>query len=246
MNEHQNNFYTSVSRYYSEIFPFNKTQLEFIENECGTLKNKSILDIGCATGELAYRLSEKEAHVTGIDLNEDLLEQAAKTKKGPHLQFQKGNMLDLESDFDASAFDTVLCFGNTIVHLSSQQEVLKMFQGVRSTLKKGGAFLLQLLNYDYILAENVKELPLIETENIRFERRYSWKENPEIISFETRLFLKNEGELIRNKINLLPLKSDELKALLLQAGFSEINFFSNFQSGRFGGTHIPLVVSCRK
>ena len=54
MHDSQNIFYTSISKYYSEIFPFNPMQLKFVKNKLGELQGKHILDIGCATGELAF------------------------------------------------------------------------------------------------------------------------------------------------------------------------------------------------
>ena len=76
MNNEQNQFYTSISNYYSEIFPYQPLQLQFVKNRVGELAGKHILDIGCATGELAYQLVGTGVQVTGIDLNEDLLNQA--------------------------------------------------------------------------------------------------------------------------------------------------------------------------
>jgi glycine/sarcosine N-methyltransferase len=160
MTDAQNKFYSSISKYYPEIFPYNPLQLQFVTGIAGNLAGQQILDIGCATGELAFQLAKAGAEVTGIDLNEDLLQQAKAGKVHPKLSFQKGNMLELKNDFQSETFDTVLCFGNTLVHLTSQKLILDMLHGVNAVLKPGGIFLLQILNYDYILSEPVTELPL--------------------------------------------------------------------------------------
>ena len=55
------------------------------------------------------------------------------------------------------------CFGNTLVHLQSIELMGKMLKGVFAVLKPGGHFLLQILNYDFILDEQVSELPLIDS-----------------------------------------------------------------------------------
>ena len=94
MKDKQNEFYSSISKYYSEIFPYKPMQLQFVKNRVGELAGKQILDIGCATGELAFQLAVDGAEVTGIDLNEDLLNQAKDAKVHPNLQFQIGNMLE--------------------------------------------------------------------------------------------------------------------------------------------------------
>jgi len=246
MNEEQNQFYSSISKYYSEIFPYQPAQLQFVKNRVGELNNKNILDIGCATGELAFQLAGNGAKITGIDLNEDLLGQAKTTKIHQNLQFQTGNMLELENDFQPGQFDAVLCFGNTLVHLQTVEMIQQMLKGVFAVLKPGGRFLLQILNYDYILGEFITELPPIETENIHFIRKYRFEENSPLIHFQTELVLKNEDKTISNETQLLAIRSAELIALIDTTGFREIKLFSNFKPDPFGGNHLPLVLSCKK
>jgi 2-polyprenyl-3-methyl-5-hydroxy-6-metoxy-1,4-benzoquinol methylase len=251
MKDKQNEFYSSISKYYAEIFPFQSMQLEFVKSRVGKLAGKQLLDIGCATGELAIQLAKSGAFVTGIDLNEDLLEQA-KAKiwfegfETANPVFQKVNMLELKADFQPGQFDGVLCFGNTLVHLQSPELVQQMLDGVFTVLKPGGYFLLQILNYDYILSEPVAELPVIDTENIRFTRKYRFPESGSLISFQTELLIKAESKTIKNETLLLALQSRQLTELLQNAGFSEIELFSNFKQDPFGGKHLPLVVSCKR
>lgn len=243
MNNEQNKFYSSISKYYSEIFPYKPMQLQFVKNEVGDLKGKQILDIGCATGELAFNLANEGAKVIGIDLNEDLLKQAKSKRIHSNLQFQHGNMLELETDFHKKQFDSVLCFGNTLVHLPSTNLIQQMLNGVLSVLKPGGIFLMQILNYDYILAEQVSELPLIETENIKFIRKYKFKKNSPLILFQTDLHLKKEGQVVSNETSLLALRSSELTDIIENSGFKEIELYSNFKQTSFGGPHIIGIES---
>ena len=265
MKDEQNQFYTSISKYYSEIFPYKPMQLQFVKKRVGELTEKKILDIGCATGELAFNLVKEGANVLGIDLNKDLLDQAigcggfqsadsskselepAKNRVAPpNPKFQVGNMLELETDFQAGLFDSVLCFGNTLVHLQSLELIQRMLKGVFVVLKPGGHFLLQILNYDFILDEQVSQLPLIDTENIRFIRKYKFVNNSRLIRFQADLEIKKENRIVSNETSLFALKSAELVNLLKRSGFTDIELFSNFKQDPFGGKHLPLVVSCKK
>lgn len=246
MSDLQNQFYSSISKYYSQIFPFNPGQLNFVKKKSGELNGKQILDIGCATGELAFRLATNGSKVVGIDLNEDLLLQAKANKKHPNLTVQKGNMLELENDFAAARFDSILCFGNTLVHLQSEKLVQQMLSGVYALLKPGGQFLLQILNYDYIVNERVSALPLIETPSIKFIRNYKFNNTIDLLGFQTNLEIKAEGKKVSNETPLLALKSKNLKLLLQSSGFTNIQLYANFKQDSFGGKHIPLVVSCAK
>jgi glycine/sarcosine N-methyltransferase len=246
MTTEQNEFYSSISKYYPEIFPYNPAQLKFVKRNLGGLAGKRILDIGCATGELAFQLATAGAHVTGIDLNEELLNQAITSKMNPNLTFKKGDMLELQHDFRAEEFHSVLCFGNTLVHLPDTKLIGKMLAAVHAILKHGGVFLLQILNYDYILEEQISALPVIETENIKFIRKYIFEQKNPLIRFNTQLFLKNECEVISNETQLLALQSKDLINLLTKSGFTEVELFAGFGENKFGGNHLPLVAKAKK
>lgn len=246
MSDKQNQFYTSISKYYSEIFPYKPMQLDYVRRELMELEGKRILDIGCATGELAFQLAINKAHVVGIDLNADLLEQAQKQKIHSGVRFQKGNMLHLQEDFKTGEFDAVLCFGNTLVHLPSEKLIEEMLRASYAVLKPGGCFLLQILNYDYILDKSISELPLIETDKVKFIRKYEFPENSDTIGFITDLEIKSENKVLSNETALLALQSNKLLELLKAAGFHRIQLYSNFKKDTFGGSHIPLVLSCKK
>ncbi len=233
-------------------------QLGFVKNEVGELAGKQILDIGCATGELAFQLANVGAKVIGIDLNENLLAQATgrsgfqaavTEKREPEFAspvFQIGNMLELETDFHEKQFDVVLCFGNTLVHLPSIELMRQMLKGVYAVLKPNGNFLMQILNYNYILNEPVTDLPVIDTENIRFVRKYAIDKNSPLIRFQTRLEIKKEERIVSNETTLFALKSADLVDLLKNTGFIEIALFSNFKREPIGGKHLPLVLSALK
>lgn len=241
MKDTQNEFYSSIAKYYHEIFPYNPAQLQFVDNNCGGLSGKTILDIGCATGELAFELANAGAEVTGIDLNEDLLHRAQLEKEHSRLNFQKADMLKLKDHFQPRQFDAVVCFGNTLVHLPSESHVKKMLDNISYVLKPGGRFLLQILNYNYILDEPITELPVIETGNIKFVRSYIIEPANPVIGFKTELHLKNEGTIITNETPLLALRSKTLVKLLNEAAFEDVMLFSNFKEEKFGEKHLPLV-----
>jgi len=133
-----------------------------------------------------------------------------------------------------------------LVHLQTPEMLHQMLEGVFTVLKPGGQLFLQILNYDYILNEPVSELPVIDTENIRFTRKYRFPESGSLILFQTELQIKSEGKTIINETPLLALQSKQLTELLQNAVFSEIKLFSNFNQEPFGGKHLPLVVSCKK
>lgn len=246
IDHEQERFYTTIAGHYSAIFPFNPQQVAFTVSQAGSVAGRRLLDIGCATGELAFGLAEQGATVTAIDLNGALLARAQQQRSHPRVEYLQANMLHISRLFGRAAFDGVTCYGNTLVHLPDPMHIGSFFNEVFAVLKPGGALLLQILNYDYILNEKLEELPSIDNDEITFTRRYRFSAGSPEIRFVTRLLVKATGETLENETSLFGLGSAALTSLLHDAGFEKITLFAGFNAAPFGGKHLPLVAACRR
>jgi ubiquinone/menaquinone biosynthesis C-methylase UbiE len=73
----------------------------------GCCDGDRVLDVACGTGIVASRVnlvSRKFCYVTGIDVNEGMLNAA---RKNPQVEWRQGSAIELP--FDADSFDVVLC-----------------------------------------------------------------------------------------------------------------------------------------
>jgi len=68
-------FYQSIADHYDDIFPLSNSLKKFLLS-FGITKEDDILDVGCATGEIAVYLARHARTVTGIDLDPKLIEIA--------------------------------------------------------------------------------------------------------------------------------------------------------------------------
>ncbi|HTZ18525.1 MAG TPA: class I SAM-dependent methyltransferase [Dissulfurispiraceae bacterium] len=238
-------FYSSIAEYYDFIFPFNRAHVDFVKS-CieQPYEGKMVLDVGCGTGDLAVELTGMGFRVTGIDYDQEMLAEAKKKDQGS-IPFLHMDMRDLSKAFKPATFDVVLCFGNTLVHLSDVAETGAFCGGVREALKGNGKFLLQILNYDHILDHGVWELPLIENDTVRFERSYMYDGAANLLAFETKLYVKATGSMIENTIPLYPIRKGELKAALGKAGFAGISFYAGFDKSPLKDDSLPLVVEAQ-
>ena len=242
----QDRFYGSIAGYYAGIFSLDPFQVKCVEKELESAEGKTFLDVGCGTGELAFSLAEKGALGTAIDLNDAMLSEARNNRGHSNIVYRKANMLHIARLFGRSKFDGVICLGNTLVHLMNPMQMRDFFSGVLTVLKPGGVFILQLLNYDYIFKAGIDSLPLIETENVRFERTYRFVPGTREIRFHTTLTVKATGEVIENETDLLGISSNDLVQMMDVAGLKNIQRFAGFDESPFTGDHILLVITSRK
>ena len=274
--------YEKISEYYERIFPLKKGKITFLESLL-TKENQKILDIGCATGELALALSSKggrlpqpmrgpevqsqtglkekfvssanfhrvlvKGHrVIGIDLDKNMVNMARSKAKneGAKSQFYVKDMLDVGKDFSENSFDTVLCLGNTLVHLKNLHEIGDLVKEIFSILKRDGIFILQVVNFERVLTGQIDKLPLLENDTFTIERKYQYDKNRHLVMFKTSLFLKKSGESVKSNQLLYPLIFEELKPVLAAAGFSGIRFFENESRVPFTRNSPALICIARK
>jgi SAM-dependent methyltransferase len=97
------------------------------------LKGRTVLCVGCGTGEECAHLTSLGAKVMGIDISEGLIEYAKKSY--PNLEF---HVMDMEKlDFPDATFDFI--YSSLVMHYISSWE--KTLQNIHRALKPGGTFL---------------------------------------------------------------------------------------------------------
>jgi len=166
-----------------------------------------------------------------------------KTKTHNTVNFIQMDMKRIGAFFKVHSFNLILCFGNTLVHLTDFSEIESFCREARRLLKEGGKFLLQILNYDHILDHNVKRLPLIENNHITFERYYEYDNIKNLIRFRTILTVKERDRRMENEILLYPVRKHELDEALRNSGFTDISFYGDFDKSELKTYSLPLVVT---
>ena len=237
-------FYESIAKVYDYIFPKNRKQLEFVESIKKISIKEKMLDIGCATGNLTELLGEKTRNIIGIDLDKELLKEAK--DKHPNLNFENMNMLEVNEKFEENSFDRVVSFGNTLVHLDSREEVEEFFQKVYKTLKFNGFFIVQIINYNRIIEKNIKNLPTIDNEKVKFVRDYEYDKSIGKVDFITELTIKEANLNIKNNIKLLALTKIEIQKFLGEIGFRNIEFYGDFEGRELSDNSEAVIFVAQK
>lgn len=235
-------FYQELSRYYDEIFAVDDNEMRFIRDLLQGRKH--ILDIGCGTGNKTVYFSTEHNSVIGIDLDEGMIARAkaANADSGRDIRYAVVNMLEIDNVFAGLRFDGILCLGNTLVHLPSPAAIKNMLGKVHGLLSSDGVFVLQILNYDRIIEQKVNALPVIDTPNTRFLRRYAWEQGE--MHFVTTLEIKNTGQTLHNDIVLYPLRKRELTDMLAAAGFTATDYFGSCQGAPHQNDSFVTIAVC--
>ena len=240
-------FYTSIAPHYQHIFPFNPAQIEFLKHVL-PYNGARILDVGCATGDLAFALTHFGFPTWAFDFDGHMVQIARQTKSEEAMfpVFEQMDMRQIDERFPEYYFDTVICFGNTLVHLLNDDDIRKFIRSAFKVLLPEGKLTIQILNYQYILENQIKSLPLIDNEYIRFERNYEFAPDSELIDFNTKLTIKSADQEIVNSTKLYAIRPSKLQDILEDAGFSAIQFFGNFNREPLAASSLPLVLTCQK
>jgi glycine/sarcosine N-methyltransferase len=120
--------------------PFLKSVLE----DAGA---RRVLDAACGSGGHALWLARQGYEVAGADVSPVMiaLAQEKAAADGVGVPFVVSDLANLQA---SAVYDAVLCLGNSLPHLLTQDDLVAALRGMAGVLRPGGALVLQNLNYD--------------------------------------------------------------------------------------------------
>jgi len=122
-------------------------------------------------------------------------------------------------------FDGVVCLGNTLAHVSGEIELKEVLSQFR---EKGTHLLVQTVNYDRILAQQVKELPIIKTSHLTFYRYYTYRTDGKI-DFTMKIEFPDTGEVVSGINLLFPIQRNSLNTALQETGWKVSGQWGNYE-----------------
>ena len=236
------NFYSSIAQKYDYIFPVKQAQIDFIKSVFS--KKTKLVEIGSGTGNLTIALANIGYSMSGLEYDENMLDLAQ--KKSSEVSWKQGDMREIDQIYQREIFEGIICFGNTLVHLSNKKDIEIFLRKAYDLLHKDGIIAIQIINYSRIINQEIDHLPTIENDKIQFIRNYTASRNPRNIEFHTKLTIKGTNEIIENKINLFPIFPEELIELMHKIGFTDIREFSDFSKKKFYADSIPYIMAAQK
>jgi len=240
-------FYTSISAYYDRLFPTDAKALLFLDSRVEP--GSRILDIACGTGGYSLALAQKGHRVTGVDLDRAMIRSAGSKVRDSNLapDFRVMDMLSMTEALDPG-FDLIFCIGNSLVHLETDEQVGQLLADCRTLLRPEGALVLQIINYDRILAQGLTGLPTLREDDLEFLRFYEVDPAGGVVIFRTELRVGGDRDqrVIRNQVPLRIVGKERLRRLVRTAGFQNLELFGDFDGRPFDPESLPLILSARR
>lgn len=150
---------------------------------------KTLLDLGCGTGNDVLRLAQQGFTVIGVDFSDEAVQQGrSKAEKlGLSAQFVVADMAK-RLPFDSATFDAVM--SNVAIHMFSDRITRELFKEIRRIVRPNGLFVFHVNS--------------TEDASVRAER------HPPIREIEPNYFLEQHGQTMHffSKEYLLDLLAD--------------------------------------
>ena len=232
--------YKDIVKNYATIFPFSEQKLNFLLKRFENVQ--SCLDIGCGIGNYTHKLTESGIECIGLDVDTAMLRKA--NENYPNDKFIEASML--EFDKYIAKVDATFCFGNTLAYLK-ESELVQFLEKLYKALPKGGIWIFQVMNWDYVLTwekygftdvylEDVMTTP----EPLKFRR---WYENitPESLKFH-RQMMEGRCPISHSTDILFPQTKDKFVEIHKKCGFELKEFYADFAETEYSTTKDTALV----
>ncbi len=215
-------------------------ELPFLEQQLRTLGQDPsqirVMDTACGTGHHAIALASLGFQVSGSDLFPEMVSLADANAKaaGEKVTFRTAGFGNISESFkQPGEFDAVLCLGNSLPHVDSNQDMKKALLDFKDLLRPGGMLLLQMRNFDLVMGEKKRWM---EPQSVKdgstewlFLRFYDFETDGKIqfniLSLHRQANAPWQTQL--TSTHLLPIHSEKLKAELTSLGFRDIALYGN-------------------
>lgn len=203
---------------------------------------ETICELACGTGNITARLEARGYDMTGVDISADMLAAAAEKLKSSQLL-----CIDMAKLKSVEKYDAFLCMIDGINYVIVPESLENTFKNVKASLKGGGVFIFDV-STDYKLRNILGNETYIHSE---YDIFYSWQnqyyEKYNLSDMLLNFFVREGDKYRRFEERHLQRGWSEaqLKAMLKNAGFTEITVYDELTENPPGNDSERLVFVCR-
>ncbi|MFH1085207.1 MAG: class I SAM-dependent methyltransferase [Chloroflexota bacterium] len=138
-------------------------ELPFVQARLREHGAQRVLDVACGTGQHALALARAGYAVTAADLSGAMVARARANAAAAQvpLDVRQLGFGELAHGLGAQAalFDAILCLGNSLPHVLTEDNLLATLSDMAAVLRPGGLLILQQRNWDRVLARRERFVP---------------------------------------------------------------------------------------
>lgn len=194
-------------------------------------KPKSVIDLGCGTGNVAIPLAKAGYDVMGVDISYEMLAEAQRKaiSEGVHIPFFCQDMIEMDL---SCKVDCVLSLCDSLNYLTEDGELTAAFLAVSKHLNKKGLFLFDM-NTKYKFQEVLGDKTYAAmTEDAAYFWENTFDEDDQINEYYVSFFIRQDNQETyerREEYHYERAYSlEEVKACLMENGFDLLNVFDGY------------------
>ncbi|MEB2777347.1 class I SAM-dependent methyltransferase [Algoriphagus sp. D3-2-R+10] len=214
------------------------SDLQFYKKWLPKNNDAKILELCCGTGRLTLPIAKDGYNICGVDYTSSMLERAKvkASEVGLDINFIEADIRTLNLQ---EKFDLILIPFNSIHHLYRNEDLFKVFKGVKSHLKDGGSFVLDCFNPNIqFVVESEKEQNVIaeyttdDGREVLIKQAMRYESSTQINRIEWHYFINGKFHSIQN-MDMRLFFPKELDSYLEWTGFNIVHKFGSFEEEAF-------------
>jgi SAM-dependent methyltransferase len=214
-------------------------ELPFLQSTLAQFNAHSVLDCACGTGWHAIALRRHDYRVAGSDISQAMIARARDNaaREKVEIPFVVASFETLRARY-SERFDAVLCLGNSLPHVLSDEAAIDSLKNMHDCLKSGGVLILHNLNYDKRWREKPRWFP-VNSGTLGGNATIIWRfadYGEDGIVFNIALFTKGKTDAWSVDVQSTPQRPYqriEIEDMLLRAGFHDLAFYGSLQGDTF-------------
>lgn len=248
-------FYDDLSEDYDRFVDWEARlafEMPFLEERLRRQHVSRILDVACGTGHHAIAFAEAGLQTTAADFSEAMIRRAVANAAAAGVSVEARTLgFGQLADNLPQTYDAITCLGNSIPHLVTGSDLDGALTDMAKVLRPGGLLILQLRNFDRVLAQGDRfmapESHSVGEEEWLFFRFYDM--DGQALDFNMLRLSRKRGEDWRVRLQHTQLNAwqrQQLVTNLEEHGFGEICAYGSFRGEPFDAeTSADLVLTAQ-
>lgn len=238
----------NLVEYYDELYPVTQEQFDFYNSLVEEFsKPVKFLNIGCGTGVLENKLAKDVTDVTGLETIKELLDSATRKRRNQLMavRFFQMSTIEMVRFLGKGFYSVISCLNDRVIFIHDKVLLRKFFFDCKQLLVENGMVVLQLANYNLYKKPQAVTLPEKSSIRVTLSRKLEPTDGEDYLLTST-LETGNGKKLpIYEKTSVYPIVKSEIIDFAKEAGFKNIEFYSDYKKTPATDLSENLVVVVR-